>query len=180
MKWFTSKKSNIFVAVFTISASRICCKYNSDNSYKPTFLFSITHGSNPSSSWQKVWSLTKRIIFTLSELLVKHGGEKEAGESEVKKSQRYNFLVIQRSNAQMIIRCGRICHRYYPSVIFDAWRPKNDFGLWRKSVAFTISGLWYNGGVHKIFLRSSLGSLIQTIPSVVQGPQQWKPYLKAL
>ena len=29
-------------------------------------------------------------------------------------------------------------------------------------------------------LRSSLGFLIQAIPSVVQGPQQWKPYLKAM
>ena len=137
------KKSNIYVAMFTISASRLCCKYNSNNSCKPTFLFSITHGSDPTSSRQKVWSLTKRIIFTLPEALVKHGGEKEAGESVAKKSQRYNFLVIQRSNPQMVIRCGRICHRYYPSVRFDAWRPKNDFGLWRKSVAFTISELWW-------------------------------------
>ena len=159
MKWFTSKKSNIFVAVFTISASRLCCKYNSDNSYKPTFLFSITDGSNPTSPWQKVWSLTKRIIFTLSELQVKHGGEKEAGESVAKKSQRYNFLVIQRSNPQMVIRCGRICHRYYPSVRYDAWRPKNDFGLWRKSVAFAISELWYNGGVHKISVFKKLSGL---------------------
>ena len=156
---FYVKKANIFVAIFTISASRLCCKYNSDNSYKPTFLLSITHGSDPTSSWQKVWSLTKRIIFTLPELQVKHGGEKEAGESVAKKSQRYNFLVIQRSNAQMVISCGRICHRYYPSVRFDAWRPKNDFGLWRKSVAFTISGLWYNGGVHKISAFKKLSGL---------------------
>ena len=29
-------------------------------------------------------------------------------------------------------------------------------------------------------LRSFMGFLIQTIPSVVQGSQQWKPYLKAI